>query len=174
MEIPTIFSTYTQWSGYLTIACLIFTLVGFILKWGIRFRLVGITAFMAVLTSGIFALGLGLFNYQKIPGAVRFSVVYDNGGNQAVIVVPAQITESQVEATLLQAASDLFSFGRVGFGGDAQLTVRARTILHPEPGITKPVYLGQIKQSLGVRDDEKIQVEVFSESFAQLPQEKLS
>lgn len=165
---PLDFLTYAQWSGLLTLACLLLAVLGFILGWGIRFRLVGITGFMAVLTGGIFALSLGLFNRTTIPGAVRFSLVYDNGANQAVIVVPATITESELEATLRQAASNLFSYGRTGIGGNNQFTVRARALLHPEPGISQPLYLGQARRSLAVRDEEQTQVEIFADSFAQL------
>lgn len=162
-------SPYTQWSGWLTLACLLLSLLAFIFRWGIRFRLVGITGFMAVLTGGLFGLGLGLFQRTEIPGAVRFSLVYDNGANQAVISVPATISESALDATLRQAAEDLFSYGRTGIGGDDKLTVRARTILHPEPGISQPLYLGQVKRSLGVRQDQQMEVEIFQDKFAALP-----
>jgi hypothetical protein len=57
------------------------------------------------------------------------SRVYDNGATQAVITVAPTITNNEVEATLRQAASDLYSYGRLG--GDAdQLTIRIRTIIH--------------------------------------------
>ena len=168
MNLLTDFSTYVKWSGILTIACLVLTIIAFIFKWDIRFRLVGATGFMGVLTSGIFALGLGLFTHTIVPGAVRFARVYDNGANLVVIAVPPQLTESEVEATLRQAAADLYSRGRLGLGED-RLTIRLRTVLHPEPGLTKPLYLGQVKRSLGRREDDKMAVEVFSENVAQLP-----
>jgi hypothetical protein len=162
------FLTFAQWSGILTLACGIIAILGFIFKWGIRFRLVGITGFMLVLTGGLFALGLVPFTRTVIPGAARFSRVYDNGGNQAVIAVSPQLTESELEATLRQAASDLFSYGRLG-GANNQLTIRARTIIHPEPGVSKPLFLGQAKRSLATRNDQQMAVEIYPESFAQLP-----
>ena len=102
------FSSYTQWSSWFTLACLLLSVLAFAFGWGIRFRLVGITGFMVVLTVGLFGLGLGLFERTEIPGAVRFSLVYDNGANQAVIAVPATISESALDATLRQAAEDYF------------------------------------------------------------------
>jgi hypothetical protein len=161
------FTTYTQWLGIFTLVCFVITIVAFILKWGFRFRLVGVTSFMGVLTIGVFALGLGLFTRTVVPGAVRFSLAYDNGATQAVITVPAQITQSQLDATLRQASNDLFSFGRNSIGSDNQLTVRARALLHPEPGNTIPVYLGQAKRSLFNRDEEA-KIEIFSEQLAKL------
>lgn len=160
------FATYAQWTGWLTLACLLLALLGFIFRWGIRFRLVGITGFMAVLAGGLFALGLGLFARTEIPGAVRFSLVYDNGGNQAVITVPATITESELEATLRQAAEDLFSYGRTGID-DNKLTIRARALLHPQPGISQPLYLGQVRRSLAVRQDEQMEIKIFKDKLAQ-------
>jgi hypothetical protein len=162
------FSNYAQWSGILTLVCLALTILAFVLKWGIRFRLVGATGFMGVLTAGIFALGLGLFTRTVIPGAVRFALAYDNGATQAVIAVPPTITKSELEATLHQAANDLFSYGRTGIGGSNQLTIRARAILHPKSGVSIPVYVGQVKRPLGNRSDENIQIEVFGEKLAQL------
>jgi hypothetical protein len=159
------FSNYAKWSGYLTLLCFGLSILAFILKWGVRFRLVGVTSFMGVLTAGIFALGLGLLTRVEVPGAIRYALVYDSGTNQAVISLPNQVTQSEVEATLKQAAWDLFSYGRPG----RELTIRARTILHPEPGLSIPVYLGEVKRSLKARDDGQIQVKVFSKALASLP-----
>jgi Protein of function (DUF2518) len=168
---PTDISTYTLWSGYATIFFLIVAIVAFIFKWVFRFRLVGVTSFMAVLTAGFFALNLGLFKHVEIPGAVRYSLVYDSGANQAVIAIaPEAIEESAIEPTLRQAASDLFSFGRASVDGDDKLTLRLRTMLHPQPGVSVPLYLGEIKRSLYNRDEEQAaQVKIFSQNIAKLP-----
>ncbi len=161
------FSTYTQWSITATFVFLLLTIVGFIFKWGIRFRLVGITGFMIVLTIGLFGLGLGLFERTEIPGAVRFTRVYDNGGNQVVIVVEPSITETELEATLKQAANDYFSYGRTA-GIDNKLTIRVRTLVHPEPGESLPLYIGQIKRSLSVKNDENMKIDIFDDQLNQL------
>lgn len=169
MPTPADFLKATQWSGILTLLCLALVILGFIFRWGIRFRLVGITGFMCVLTGGLFALSLTPFTRPVIPGAVRFSVVYDDGATEAVITVPPEITESELEATLQQAAVDLFSPGRLS-RGEQDLTIRARTLLHPEPGVSQPLYLGEIQRSLIVRDDPEMPVTLYPDSLAQLPQ----
>ncbi|MFW6358716.1 MAG: Ycf51 family protein [Chroococcales cyanobacterium] len=169
MQIPIDFYTYAQWSGIFTLVCLVVAILGFIFRWGIRFRIVGVTGFMLVLTAGLFGLGLGLFSRPQIPGAVRFSVVYDNGGNQAVIALPPTVTESEVEATLRQAAVDLFAYGRL-LGSDDKLTIRARTVIHPKADLSKPLYLGQVQRSRSSNPTELDTIEIFSESFAQLPE----
>ncbi|MGD2183385.1 Ycf51 family protein [Lusitaniella coriacea] len=167
MQIPTDLATYTQWSGILTLVFLGLTLLSFVFKWGIRFRLVGATSFMGVITASIFALSLGLFTHTEIPGSVRYTLVYDNAGDKVVIVVPPTITESETAATLRQAAADIIPFGRAGTFG-TQLTIRARTMLHPKLGVSQPLYLGQATKLMSDSNAE-LDVRVFSDRFAQLP-----
>ncbi|MEA5553722.1 Ycf51 family protein [Anabaena cylindrica UHCC 0172] len=163
------FLQYTQWSGIATIAFAVFTILAFIVKWGFRFRLVGATGFMIVLTAGLFSLSLVPLSRTVIPGAVKYTLVYDNGSSEAVIATSPQITPTELEATLRQAASNLYSFGRSGSKGNNQLTIRARTIIHPEPGITVPLYLGEVKRTLVSREDSEMAVQVYLDKFAQLP-----
>ncbi len=170
MPLPTDIATYAQWSGYGTIACLVITVIAFIAGWGFRFRLVGVTSFMGVLTAGIFALSLGLFSHTEIPGAVRYSLIYDNGANRAVIAVSPNIETSAIEPTLRQAAIDLYSYGRTGTNGNDRFTVGLRTVLHPETGVSQPLFLGQATRSLSVRDESNLEIEVFAENLTQLPQ----
>lgn len=146
------FLTYTQWMGIATIVFAVLTGLGFLWQWGIRFRLVGATGFMAVLVVGLFALSIVPFRHRIVPGAAKFSLVYDNGGNQVVIAVAPTITETELTATLQQAAGDFFSYGRLG-GASSKLLVRARTIIHPEPGVSQPLYLGEIERSAANRSD---------------------
>lgn len=162
------FLTAAQWVGIATLICAAITVLGFTLKWGIKFRLVGITGFIGVLTGGLFALSLVPLTRTVVPGAIRFSVVYDAGAAQTVISVPPTITNTELEATLRQAANNLYSYGRLGKGED-QLTIRVRTIIHPEPGVSKPLYLGEIKRSLSKREDELTAIKLYPENLAQLP-----
>lgn len=165
--LPTDLTVYAQGAGILTLLCLGLTLIAWLANWGFRFRLVGITGFMTVLTVGLFGLSLGLTPRSVIPGALRFSLVYDNGGDQAVIAVPNQVTSEEVEATLRQAADDLYSYGRIGPEG--KLTIRIRTVTHPETGVSQPIYLGEVKRSLSQRQDENMEIQLFEDKIAQLP-----
>lgn len=162
------FARYTQWSGIATLIFAVITLLGFIFKWGIRFRLAGATGFMLVVTGGLFPLSLTPLTRTVIPGAIRYKLVFDNGSSQAVIATPPQITSEELDATLRQAASDLFSYGRLGTPQDNQLTIRARSIVHPEPGISVPLYLGQVKRSLSSRDDSGMQIDIYKDNLAKL------
>ncbi|WP_414541945.1 Ycf51 family protein [Nostoc sp. CCY0012] len=164
------FLQYAQWSGIATLVFAALAVLAFILKWGLRFRLVGTTGFMLVLTVGLFSLSLVPLSRTVIPGAVKYTLVYDTGSTKAVIATSPKISPTQLEATLRQAASNLYSYGRLGTRGNNQLTIRARTIIHPEPGISVPLYLGQITRTLASREDVEMQIEIYPDKFAQLPQ----
>ena len=146
----------------LTVICGAIATLGFIFNWGIKFRLVGITAFMGVLTGGMLGLGLGLYTRTAIPGALPYSVVYDNGSNKSVVAIQPEVTKSELQPTMQQVAADLFSPGRFGVG-DNQLTIKVRTVIHPETGVSEPVYLGEVKRSLGTREDENMEITIFSD-----------
>jgi hypothetical protein len=163
--------TIGRWLGYFTLLCAALTVLGFVLKWGIRFRLVGATGFMTLLTAGVFALSLGLHTRTEIPGAIRYSRIFDKGEAQVVIAVPPTITEAQLDATLRQASADLFSPGRMS-QGEKQLTIRARTVLHPEPGVSQPLFLGEAKRSLFSSQDSNATIEIDQAKFAQLKEDR--
>ena len=108
------FFKYCQWSGTVTLALAVLTIVALILKWGFKFRLVGATGFMGVLTAGLFALSLVPIVHTNVPGALHYSLIYDNGSDRATIAVKTPISETGLDATLRQAAGDLYSYGRSG------------------------------------------------------------
>jgi hypothetical protein len=161
------FLTYTQWSGLFVILCVVATGISFLFKWGFRFRLVGATGFMVVLTVGLFALSLVPITRTTIPGAARFTTVYDGGSTLATIVVAPTVTESQLTATLQQAASDLFSPGRLGRGREEML-IRARTMVHVKDGLSQPLYLGEIRRSLNDSSAEALPVKLYPENLAKI------
>jgi hypothetical protein len=163
------FFNYACWAGLATLGLAAIAILSFVLQWGLRFRLVGATGFLGVLTGGLFALSLVPLTHTVVPGAARFSLVYDTGAAQTVIAVSPEITQPELEATLLQAANDLFSPGRLGVGQNV-LTIKARTILHPQPGASEPLLLGQVQRSLAVRDDPNLEITLYTENLARLPQ----
>lgn len=169
MHFQSDFLQYTQWAGIATVAFIVLTILGFLLKWGIRFRLVGTTGFILVITAGLFALSLAPLTRTAIPGALRYTLVYDNGASQTVITIPQKINSTQLDATLRQAASDLYSYGRSGVTRDKYMTIRARTVIHPEPGVSVPLFVGQVKRSLSNREDSEIAIEIYDDKLAQLP-----
>ncbi len=143
------------------------TLVTWVRQLKIRFAMVGYTGFALVLAVGCFALGLGPFMRTTIPGAASYTTVYDQGANQAVIAVAPTITPEALTLTLQQAALNLSTSGRFSTGSP-YLTIKARTVTHPEAGISQLNYLGQLQKRLGVREDPEQSIEIFEDRFAQL------
>lgn len=171
---PESFGQYAQWSAIATVVFIVLTLISFLRKFGFRFRLIGATGFMGVLTFGLFTLSLmSSLTRVAIPNAARYSLVYDLGGRETVIAVAPDITEPQLEATLEQAAYDLFSPGRLA-GTEAKLLIRARTVLHPSEGTSEPLFLGQVKRSLTLREDPNMEFQIFANRFKRLPQDNLN
>ena len=166
---PSDFQTYAQWTGIAAVVFAVLTGIAFVFKWGLRFRMVGATGLAIVFLVGLFALSVVPITRTVIPGAVRFTTVFDSGSTQAVIVVPSTITAEELEPTLKQAASDLFLVGRLGRQRDEKLIVRARAVLHPSEGVSQPLYLGQVKRSLYLREDEQMEIELYPQALAKLP-----
>jgi hypothetical protein len=160
----------SKWLGITTIVLGAVTTISFILGWSWRFRLVGVTSFMGVLTGSFFGLGVSLYPRIAVEGAERFKVVYDNSGAQVVVALPAQaISEESLAATLKQAAYDSYSPGRFSQTVGGKMTVRARAIVHTEPGVSQPLLLGEVKRSMALREDDAMEIEIFSQNLAQLP-----
>lgn len=156
-----------QWAGIATLVFAGIAVLGFVMQWGIRFRLVGVTGFMLVLTGGLFGLSIVPFTRTIIPGSVHYSLIFDDGATRAVIAVPANITSTELDATLRQAGGDILrNYGRLNRVGELP-TLRARAILHPEPGISQLVYLGQI-QRISNGDESPFKVELLNEKLASL------
>jgi Protein of function (DUF2518) len=168
MFAPASFLEYAKYSAITTVVLAVLTGLGLFLQWGFRFRLVGVTGFLGVLTVGLFGLSLGFSPHQSFPGAVRYSTIYDNGNSQAVVSVPERsMTVAAAEATLRQAAQDLYSFGRVG-ETDGNLHVRLRSMTHPAPGVSEPVYLGEAIRNLSNRDGQELRIVVDAKNLAKL------
>ena len=155
----------SQWMAILTIVLGSITGIAFVTSRGWRFRMVGVTGFTGVLTVGVFALGLSLYQRPSIPDAQKFVRVFDRASNQVVITVSPEITAPQLEATLRQAVTDLSASGRTS--PDGTLTVRARVLLHSSECVSHPLYLGAAIRSLDSKRDgiSGIQVDVDTETL---------
>lgn len=169
MPTPAEFLEATKYFGIATLTMAGITLVAFLLGWGFRFRLVGITSFMGVLTAGMFGLSFEPFTRTVIPGAIPYQTVYDSGAAQIVIKVPDNVSPTALEATLEEAASNLLKPSRLG-GMGLTPTIRARTILHEPEGVSKLVYLGQVQPVSDPEAAAAIDITLFQDAFAQLPQ----
>jgi hypothetical protein len=158
------FGQIAQGMGLFVLVCAILTGIAFVKNWGWRFRMVGVTLFSVVLTVGLFALSLTPVTKEVVAGAAPYKTVYDRFGTVAVIAVAPTITPTELALTLEQAAARLFSPGRTN-NGDDTLTIYARTIVHPRPGVSEPLYLGFWQQSLRRRTDPDRVLEIYTDRF---------
>ena len=158
------FLKYFQLSAIATVAFAVITVAALLLKWSFRFRLVGATGFMGVLTGGLFALSLVPIVHTVIPGAIHYSVIFDNNSDRVTIAVKTPITETVLDATLRQAAADLYSYGRA----DKPLNIRARTTLHPSLGVTQPLVLGSATRALRGASDQAFDVKIDRANLAKI------
>ncbi|MEM9087192.1 MAG: Ycf51 family protein [Cyanobacteria bacterium P01_F01_bin.53] len=168
MLTPEQFLQATEWFAIATLAFGALTALSFLLKWGLRFRLVGVTGFMGVLTAGFFGLSFQPLVRTTIPGAIPYTTVFDSGASQIVIAVPNSITSTELEATLTQAASNLLNPSRLGGSGPNAPRIRARAIVH-KPGISELVYVGQVMP--GARTEEGMvapKVEIYADKLAKI------
>ncbi|MGF1521393.1 MAG: Ycf51 family protein [Leptolyngbyaceae cyanobacterium] len=168
MPTPEEFLEATKWFGAATLTMAVITALAFAFGWGIRFRLVGITSFMGVLTGGVLGLSFEPFTRTVIPGAVPYETVYDSGAAQIVIRVPDTITPTELEATLQQAASNLLKPSRLGIPGQTP-TIRARAIRHQPDGVSQLVYLGQVQPVTDPTTGASLTITLQSDAFADLP-----
>lgn len=164
---PEQFLQATGWVAIGTLALGALTALAFIFKWGLRFRMVGATGLMGVLTVGLLGLSFQPFIRTAVPGAVPYETVFDSGSSQIVITVPNAITSTELEATLQQAASNLFKPSRLGGSGKRVPTIRARAIVH-KPKVSELVYVGQVTSDAPKLEESGLPaVEIFSDRLAE-------
>ncbi len=164
---PALFGQLAQGMGIFVLACALVTGLAVARQWSWRYRMVGVTLFSVVLVVGLFSLSFEPITRSSVTGALPFKLVYDRFGPAATIAVAPTITPEQLELTLQQASSNLFSSGR-NTQGEEKLTIYARTVIHPQAGLSKPLYLGRAKRSLTLRNDPNVEVEIFLDKFAEL------
>lgn len=169
MPTPEDFLQATKYFGIATLTMAAITLLAFVLGWGFRFRLVGITSFMGVLTGGMLGLSFEPFTQTVVPGAASYKTVFDSGAAQIVIKVSDTITPTELEATLQQAASNLLKPSRLA-GQGGKPTIRARSIVHKPGGVSDLVYLGQAQPVRQADAETALSIQIFDSAFDTLSQ----
>ena len=136
------------WLGAASGVLAVLTIAGFLARWGIRLRLVGITSFTALLALSCLAFSVSYNPRVSVPGAVQVPVVFDNGTDLVIAAAPASLEADAVAPTLEQVARNLRGGGR-GSGGEVR--VRLRRVEAVEPGLARPVVLAETTRDLAAR-----------------------
>ena len=135
-----------RWLGVATGLLAVFTVVAFIVRWGFRFRLVGITSFTALLAISCLAFAVSYVPRVSVVGAVQVPIVYDNGGDLVVAAAPADLAPEAAAPTVEQVARNLRTSGRVS--ANAVVRVRLRGFDNAVEGRSTPKVLAEARRDL--------------------------
>jgi hypothetical protein len=135
-----------KWLGMASGVLAVLMVVGFLARWGIRFRLVGITSFTTLLAISCAAFAISYTPRLSIEGAVSVPVVFDNGADLVVAAAPADLAPEAFAPTVQQVASNLRGSGRNT--SDGLVTVRLRRVEPAGEGVSRPVVLAEAQRDL--------------------------
>ena len=136
-----------KWLGIASGLLILATVAGFVLRWGIRFRLVGITSFTGLLAISCLAFSISYTPRVTISGAVVAPVVFDGGGDLVIAAAPGNLAQDAIGPTVIQVASNLHGGGRAT--SDGRVRVRLRSIEAVGEGVGRPVVLAEAVRDLG-------------------------
>ena len=122
----------------------VLTILAYLFRWGIKFRLTGITIFTLLLSGSCWAFDQSYRPPFNVEGYKYAPIVYDNGFDLVVAQASDDFPEEAIKPTLLQIAGNLKGGGRNG----AQVKVRLRKVESAGEGISKPIVLGEIINDL--------------------------
>ena len=134
------------WLGIAGAALLLITVLAFLLRWGIRFRLVGVSSFTVLLSLSCLAFAVSYAPRDVVEGAVSVPVVFDNGSDLVIAAAPADLPQEAYRPTVEQVARNLRGSGRKGDNGEVH--VRLRRVEAVAPGVDRPVILAKASRSL--------------------------
>jgi len=135
-----------RWLGIASGVLVLLTIIGFVARWGIRFRLVGITSFTVLLSISCLAFAISYTPRVSVPGAVQVPVVFDNGSDLVIAAAPDGLEAAAIAPTLEEVALNLRRSGRTSANG--HVTVRLRRIEPVEAGLGRPVVLAETSRDL--------------------------
>jgi hypothetical protein len=135
-----------QWLGAAGGALALLTVAAFLARWGVRFRLVGITSFTVLLAVSCLAFSVSYTPRIAVEGAVPVPIVYDNGGDLVVAAAPTDLAAEAVAPSLEQLARNVRGRGRTS--PDGQVRVRLRRLEPAADGASRPVLLGETRLDL--------------------------
>ena len=136
--------TAGEWLGVASAVLLVLTVVAFLVRWGIRFRLVGITSFTVLLSLSCLAFAVSYAPRQQVEGAISVPVVFDNGSDLVIAAAPAQMDPEAYGPSVQQVALNLRGSGR----GTQMVEVRLRRVEPKGEGSDVPVVLATAIRNL--------------------------
>lgn len=134
--------------GAMALFLVVLTVAGFLARWGIRFRLVGMSSFTVLLAVACVAFALSYETRPTIPGAVTVPVVFDNGRGLIIAAPKEPLPSGAITPTLQQLAINQSQ--RPQSAANGEITVRLRQVEPTnEAGVSRPHLLGEARLPLG-------------------------
>ncbi len=140
MSISQFLQQATNWLAWSGLALGAITLLAFLIKWKVKFRLIGATIFTLLLSGSCWAFSESYSSPVVIEGAIYTPVVFDNGYDLVVAQAPDDFPEESVQPSLEQIAGNLKGGGRNG----AKVHIRIRKVESAGPEISAPIILGEV------------------------------
>jgi hypothetical protein len=135
-----------EWLGAASGLLALFTVVGFLARWGIRFRLVGVTSFTALLAISCLAFAVSYVPRVSVPGAVAVPIVFDNGGDLVIAAPTGDLPPESWGPSAEQVARNLRGSGRTSADGHVRVRLRRVEAIDGERG--RPVILAEADRDL--------------------------
>ena len=140
MSMSEVIQDVTKWLAWGGSGLGVLTVLAYLFKWGIKFRLTGTTIFTLLLSASCWAFEQSYTPPLNVEGYRYAPIVYDNGFDLVVAQASNDFPKEAIKPTLLQIAGNLKGGGRNG----AQVKVRLRKIESAGDGISKPIILGEL------------------------------
>ena len=144
MSMSEVIQDVTRWLAWGGLGLGFVTILAYLLSWGIKFRLTGITIFTLLLSASCWAFNQSYTPPVNVEGYKYAPIVYDNGYDLVVAQASNDFPKDAIKPTLLQIAGNLKGGGRNG----AQVKIRLRKIESAGDGISQPIILGEIINDL--------------------------
>ena len=144
MSMSEVIQDVTKWLAWGGSGLGVLTVLAYLFRWGIKFRLTGITIFTLLLSASCWAFDQSYRPPFNVDGYKYAPIVYDNGFDLVVAQASNDFPEEAIKPTLLQIAGNLKGGGRNG----AQVKVRLRKIESAGNGISEPIVLGEVINDL--------------------------
>ncbi len=140
MELSKLLEQAISWFAWLGLALFLLTLISFLIKWGIRFRLVGATVFSFLLSASLWAFTASYAPPVVVDGAKYVPIVYDNGYDLVVAQAQQDFPNDAIKPSLEQIAGNLKGGGRNG----ALVHVRIRKLENLGGNVSQPIIVGEV------------------------------
>lgn len=135
-----------EWLGAASGLLALLTVAGFVSRWGIRFRLVGVTSFTALLAISCLAFSVSYVPRVSVAGAMSVPIVFDNGADLVIAAPTTELPRQAWGPTVEQVARNLRGSGRTS--ADGHVRVRLRRVEAIDDGRGRPLILAEADRDL--------------------------